>query len=93
VGNKQSLSSGFLKRALSNEEPSHPMHHNYLFQTAFEIIFTLKPTSWHWTKIAKTFSVKNGQYSPKFGNSIPKQTIIMPAHRGKSLHILASHHR
>jgi len=57
------------------------MRHNYLSQTAFAFIFTLKPTIWHWTRIAKTFSVKNGQYSPKFVNSIPEQTIIMPAHR------------
>jgi hypothetical protein len=57
-GDKQSLSLGFLKKALFNEEPSHPMRQNYLFQTAFAIIYTLKPTIWHWTKIAKTFSVK-----------------------------------
>jgi hypothetical protein len=37
--------------------------------------------TWCWTKLSKTFSAKNRQYSPKFGNSIPKQTIIMPAHR------------
>jgi hypothetical protein len=69
-GDKSSLSSSFLKEALSNEGPSHPMRQNYLFQTAFAIIFTLKPTIWHWAKIAKTFFVKNGQYSPKFGNSL-----------------------
>ncbi len=43
------------------------MRQNFLFQTAFAIIFTLKRTTWHWTKIAKTFFVKNPQYSPKFG--------------------------
>jgi ABC-type arginine transport system permease subunit len=32
-----------------------------LSQTAFAVIFTLKPTTWHWIKIAKTFSVKNRQ--------------------------------
>jgi hypothetical protein len=81
IGDKQALSSDFLKKALSNEEPPHPMRQNDLLPTALAIIFALKPTNWHWTKIAKTCFVKNRQYSPKFGNSIPKQTIIMPAHR------------
>jgi hypothetical protein len=47
-GDKSSLSSGFLKKALSNEAPSDPIR-NYLLPTAFAIIFTLKPTIWHWT--------------------------------------------
>jgi hypothetical protein len=37
------------------------MRQNYLFPTALAIIFTLKPTIWHWTKIAKIFFVKNGK--------------------------------
>jgi hypothetical protein len=40
---KQSIASGCLKKDLSNEEPSDPMHQNYLFPTALAIIFTLKP--------------------------------------------------
>jgi hypothetical protein len=39
------------------------MPQNYLFETAFTIIFTLKPTIRHWTGVAKTFFIKNGQYS------------------------------
>ncbi len=40
---KQPLSSGFLKKALSNEQPSVPMHQNYLLPTALAIIIELKP--------------------------------------------------
>jgi len=57
------------------------MHQNYPFKATLAIIFTLQPINWHGAKIAKTFSAKNRHYSPKFDNSIPQQTIIMPAHR------------
>jgi hypothetical protein len=44
IGDKSLLSLGFLKKALSNEEPSSdPMHKSYLFPAALAIIFTLKP--------------------------------------------------
>jgi hypothetical protein len=59
---------GFPKKSLSNEAPSNPMRQNYLLLTAFAIIFTVKPI----TGI--------GSSSAKFGNSIPQQAIIMPAH-------------
>jgi hypothetical protein len=37
MGNRQSLSSGFLQKALSNEEQSSPVHQDYLFLTALAI--------------------------------------------------------
>jgi hypothetical protein len=41
-GDKSLLYSGFLKKALSNEEPTDPIHQDYPFKTAFAIIFSLQ---------------------------------------------------
>ena len=46
------------------------MRQNYFFPAALAIIFMLKTTNWHWTKIAKTFPSKTGNLSLRFGNSI-----------------------
>jgi len=54
---------GLTKKNLSNEGSSWPIRQNYLFMAAYATISALKPINWYWTKIAKTFSVKNGQYS------------------------------
>jgi hypothetical protein len=54
----KSHSSELLKKALSNEEPSDPMHQFYHSKTASTNFFTLKTNTWHWTKHAKTFSCK-----------------------------------
>jgi hypothetical protein len=53
------LSSGFLKKALSNEEPPDPMPKNYLFPTALAIIFTLQPITGDGPKSPRPFPQKH----------------------------------
>jgi len=55
-GDMQSLSSGFIKKTLSNEEPTNMIYYNYPFKTGFAII--LIPTAIIGNRHSKT------RYSP-----------------------------
>jgi hypothetical protein len=57
--------SGFLKKALSNEEQSYPSCQNYLFPTALAIIFTLRGNNWYGHKLSKDFYRENISLPPE----------------------------